>query len=106
MLSLDGIGNANKYYAIASPLLMLSKCSLALMRNVAIELVRMSVLFMVIFNAISLLDTWPMSTLLSLSSSCFLSFGPVKLCGEDEFDDNKRELFAEEGIRLTAFWTF
>lgn len=45
------------YYAMASPLLMLSKCSLALMRNVAIELVRISVLFMVIFNAISLPDT-------------------------------------------------
>lgn len=103
MLSLVGVENANNYYAIASPLLMLSKCSLALMRNVAIELVRMSVLFMVIFNAISLLDTWPMSTLLSLSSNCFLSLEPVKLCGEDEFDDNKRELFAEEGIRLTAF---
>lgn len=39
---------------MASPLLMLSKCSFALMRNVAIELDRMSVLFMVIFNAISL----------------------------------------------------
>lgn len=69
------------------------------MRNVAIELVRMSV---VIFNAISLPDTWLMSTLLSLSSSCFLSFGPDKFCGDDELDDNKRELFVE-GSRLTAF---
>lgn len=89
------------YYAIASPLLMLSKCSLALMRNVAIELVRISVLSMVIFNAISLPDTWFMSTLLSLSSSGFLSFG---LWGDDEFDDSIRELFDAEGNRLAAFW--
>lgn len=82
---------------------MLSKCSFALIRNVAIELVRMSVLFIVIFNAISLPDTWLISILLSLSSNCFLSFGPVKLCGDDELDDNKRELFEDEGKRLTAF---
>lgn len=42
--------------------------------------------------------------LLSLSSICFLSFGPVKLCGDDELDDSKRELFDDEGNRLTAFW--
>lgn len=89
------------YYAIASPLLMLSKCSFALMRNVAIEFDRISVLFMVIFNAISLPETWFMSTLLSLSSNGFLSFG---LCGDDEFDDSIRELFDADGNRLTAFW--
>lgn len=84
---------------------MLSKCSFALIRSVAIELVRISVLFMVIFNAISLLDTWLISILLSLSSSTFLSFEPVKVCGDDELDDNKRELFDDEGNRLTVtFW--
>lgn len=91
-------------YAMAKPLLMLSKCSFALMRSVAIELDRISVLFMVIFSAISFPVTWLMSMLLSLSSS-FLSFGPVIFCGDDELDDNIRELLDDEGKRLPPiFW--
>lgn len=39
------------HYTIVIPLLILSKCSLALIRKVAIELVRMSVLCIVIFSA-------------------------------------------------------
>lgn len=65
---------------------MLSKCSFALMRSVAIELDRMSVLFIVIFNAISLLvAVGPVTSgLLSSSSVCFFS---LMLCGDNDFGE-------------------
>lgn len=68
---------------------MLSKCSFALMRSVAIEFDRISVLFIVMLTAVSLfVITWVVaSTLLSLSSSDFLSVDPLICCGDGDCDD-------------------
>lgn len=78
---------------------MLSKCSLALMRNVAMEFVRISALFMVILSALSLFsDAWHKSLFNSLSSPLFgVNLSPVtnvlELGGDrdDDAGDNVEE---------------
>lgn len=67
------------HYTRVRPLFKLSKCSLALMRNVAIELVRMSELLMVMLTALSLLQI----SITSMASDIF----DECLSGEEGFDD-------------------
>lgn len=82
--------NIKCHYTLVSPLFKLSKCSLALMRSVAIELVRISELLMVILTALSLLQISVTSIVSDIFDECLSGDDGLDVCGDDDAVVGKR----------------
>lgn len=72
------------FYTLVKPLFRLSKCSLAFIRNVAIEFVRISELLMVILTALSLPHRSVTSIVSDIFVECLSGDDGFEVCGDDD----------------------
>lgn len=98
---LDSIDPCQTNYTIVRPLLILSKCSFALVRNVAMELVRISELCIVMFNALSLDNKFgsplPSVSVPLIGGGFSTPIAVVALGGDvDEADDDTKRIPADD----------